>query len=132
MDRVQLSWANIASYDEQKRGAEQRRPGRVACERLACAKGRVLDLSKTGAKLEIRSLSAPRKGQRRALTFKAAMGNSSPFSCQIAWVRRLSWLRYEIGVEFTDLDGIRLSQIAEIARVHAERTWLNKAADHAA
>jgi hypothetical protein len=122
MDRVQLSVVNAVSFDERAAEANKRRPGRMRCERLACGRGQVLDLSQTGARIRTRSWFGPRKGERRRLTFDTAMGKSVPFTCRVVWVRRLVWTRYELGLEFLDLSDIQRHQLAEMARVHAGRT----------
>jgi len=95
MDRVQLSWANIATHDEQQCEANRRQPGRVICEKLGCRRGRVVDLSVTGAKLRLRSLRSPRKGKMRKLAFQTLMGETAKFSCRVMWTRRLGLLRCE-------------------------------------
>jgi len=132
MNRVQLSWANLATFDEHSQDSEQRRPGRVPCERLSCQSGKVLDISRTGARLRIRSVRQPHKGEARQLVFNAVMGESSPFPCHIAWVRRVVWARYEVGVEFGELNETQREELAEIARVHGEREWIHRPAGKAA
>ncbi|VAX39349.1 hypothetical protein MNBD_PLANCTO03-134 [hydrothermal vent metagenome] len=122
MDRVQLSWANVATHSEQECDANRRRPGRVVCEKLRCRSGRVVDLSVTGAKLSLRSWIAPRKGKRRTLSFQTLMGETDRFSCRVMWSRRCGLLRYEVGVEFVDITAQQKAQLTEIARVHTART----------
>jgi hypothetical protein len=122
MDRVQLSVMNAATFDEKAAAENQRRPGRMRCEELACRNGRVVDLSHTGARIRIRSWLAPRGGGARTLIFDTAMGKSAPFACRVVWVRRLVWTRYELGLEFADLTEAQRVQLAEIARVHGGRT----------
>lgn len=123
MKRVQLSWANIASYDED--GVEGRRAGRVACEALQCDNGKVLDLSRTGARLRIRSWSSPRKGQKRGLVLQTCDGARVGFPCRVAWFRRVVWGVYEVGVEFVGLTPDQQSQLSTIATMHADRTWIH-------
>ncbi len=122
MDRVQLSWANVATHSEQECDANRRRPGRVVCEKLRCRSGRVVDLSVTGAKLRLRSWFAPRKGKRRTLSFQTLMGETDRFSCRVMWSQRCGLLRYEVGVEFVDITAQQKAQLTEIARVHTART----------
>lgn len=132
MNRVQLSWANLATFDEHSQDAEHRRPGRVPCERLSCESGKVLDISRTGARLRIRAWRSPRKGEARHLVFNTAMGTSDPFPCHIAWVRRIVWARYEVGVEFCALTEALQRELTEIARVHADREWIHRPGKQAA
>ncbi len=127
MSRVQLSLISLENYDKDA-AAERRRPGRIACERLRCGSGRVVDLSRTGAKLRIRSLFAPRKGEHRSLVFETVMGKSAPFPCVVMWVRRAGVGVYEVGAEFVELDDLRQRQLTEIAKVHAKRTVLRDVA----
>ena len=138
MKRLQLSWANLASYEEHSKGAEQRRPGRVPCERLSCESGKVLDLSRTGARLRVQAWRRPRKGEGRLLVFNTAMGRSNLFPCHIVWVRRIGWVRriiwarFEIGVEFGELTEALQRELTEIARVHSDREWIHRPGERAA
>lgn len=122
MDRVQLSAVNLLSFHEEDAETNRRRPGRVRCERLQCRGGRVLDLSMTGARLIVGSVTRPRRGQRRTVVFKAAMGESVAFPAVICWVRGRGFLRWEVGVQFERLDDLRLAQLKEMSRVHGGRT----------
>ena len=124
MGRVQLSRANLVSFREEELASNRRRPGRIRCERLRCLGGRVLDLSVTGARLEVRAFRGPLAGERRAVVFETAFGQSSPFTVIVRWARKVSRFRHELGVEFEGLDEPRLRQLTEIARVHAGRTVL--------
>ena len=124
MGRVQLSRATLISFRDEDLSSNRRRPGRIRCERLRCLGGRVLDLSVTGARLEIRAFRGPATGERREVVFETAFGLSSPFTVIVRWARRIGRFRHEIGVEFEGLDENRHRQLAEIARVHAGRTVL--------
>lgn len=127
MHRVQLSLINLTSFND-KRDDERRRPGRIACERLRCGSGRVVDLSRTGAKLRIRSLFAPRVGEQRSLTFQTSMGPSAPFPCVIMWVKKAGVGTFEVGAQFGELDPLRARQLNEIAQVHGKRTVIREVA----
>lgn len=124
MTRVQLSYANLTGNTEDDVNSNRRRPGRLRCERLRCSGGFVADLSTTGAKLRLKSWSAPQEGTNRTLVFTAAFGETEPFPCVIQWVRKQGRFKYEVGVQFLDLDEKRKRILAEIARVHAGRTQL--------
>lgn len=127
MHRVQLSLISLASYGKQTE-AERRRPGRIACERLRCGSGRVVDISKTGAKLQIHSLFAPKKGESRTLTFQTAMGESATYPCVVMWVKKTGIANYEVGAQFVGLSELQERQLFEIAKVHSKRTTLNDVA----
>jgi hypothetical protein len=124
MDRVQLSIINLLSDPESVEGANRRRPGRMRCESLRCTSGRVMDLSLTGVRVRVRTLFRPSMGSKRQMVFQTAMGPSAPFRCHIQWVKRVGFLRYDLGLEFTDLDSVAKVQLAEMARVHGGRTIL--------
>lgn len=130
MNRVQLSWANLASYDD--KAIEMRRAGRVACERLGCDQGKVLDLSRSGARIRIRAWREPRVGQERTLVFKTCDGSEIPFACRVAWRRRVVWGLYEVGVEFCGLSEADQAKLVSVALVHADRSWIHGARDPAA
>ena len=127
MHRVQLSLISLASYGKQTE-AERRRPGRIACERLRCGSGRVVDISKTGAKLQIHSLFAPKKGESRTLTFQTAMGESATYPCVLMWVKKTGFAGYEVGAQFVGLSELQERQLFEIAKVHSKRTTLKDVA----
>ncbi|HZW11176.1 MAG TPA: PilZ domain-containing protein [Phycisphaerales bacterium] len=124
MERVQLSAFNLVSFDEEGAASNRRRPGRIRCERLGCPGGRVLDISRTGARLRIRAMSAPRDGQKRMLVFSTAMGPSLPYVCMVRWVKPVGMFAYEVGVQFEGLDAAREAQLQEMSRVHSGRTVL--------
>jgi hypothetical protein len=124
MERVQLSAFNLVSFSEEGMASNRRRPGRIRCERLGCPGGRVLDLSRTGARLRIRAMSAPREGQKRLLVFSTAMGASLPYPSLVRWVKPLGMFSYEVGVQFEAMDEAHEVQLQEMSRVHSGRTVL--------
>jgi c-di-GMP-binding flagellar brake protein YcgR len=109
-------------------GSDRRRPGRIVCERLDTSSGRVRDLSRTGAKLIVRSMFAPSNGDPRTLLFETAMGESVPFQSTVMWVRRVGLMQYEIGVQFDHLDELRKRQLAEIVSIYCKKTTITDAA----
>jgi hypothetical protein len=119
MDRIQLSWANVADYDQVRHDADKRRPGRVVCDRLGCRHGRVCDLSSTGARIEVRAIRSPTMGRPREIVFDTEMGESSPFICRVVWTKRVSLRRFQAGIEFLELTEPQRTELARIARVHA-------------
>ncbi|MBK7405016.1 MAG: PilZ domain-containing protein [Phycisphaerales bacterium] len=125
MERIQLSAVNLLAVRDDEVAANRRRPGRVRCERLRCSNGTVLDLSRTGARIRVRSLFAPRAGQKRALVFQTVMGKSLPFPCRVVWVARRGALLHEVGVEFHGLTDSLQRQLVEIGRVHGQSTMIN-------
>ena len=124
MERVQLSKFNLVSFDEEVAGTNRRRPGRMRCERLFCPGGRVLDISRTGARLQVRSLRPPREGQRRVLVFTTASGPSLPYGAVTRWVKPVGRFSFEVGIQFEGLDAARLEELQEMSRVHGGRTIL--------
>lgn len=127
MNRAQLSLISL-NADTGNATDERRRPGRIACERLRCGSGRVVDLSRTGAKLQIHSLFAPREGSHRSLTLQTVMGTSSPLPCTIMWVKQTGLMQFEIGAQFHELNPEQQRLLAEIAKIHSKRTVLNDVA----
>lgn len=124
MERIQLSPINLLSVKDDEVAANRRRPGRVTCERLRCSNGVVADLSRTGARLRVRTMFAPRRNQARALVFETVMGPSMTFPCRIIWVRGAGAFRYDVGVAFEGLTEQHEQQLIEIGRVHAGTTMV--------
>lgn len=130
MKRLQLSWANLANYDET--AAEHRRAGRVDCEHLRCESGVVLDLSRTGARLRLRRWGRPAAGQKQCLTLQTYEGALLPLPCRVAWSRRVFLRKIEVGVEFLDLTEQQSAALSKIAMMHADRNWIHNGRDLAA
>lgn len=127
MNRGQLSIIRLASFNDAETD-ERRRPGRIVCDKLRCGSARVLDISKTGAKLELRGLFGPNIGDQRIITFDTAMGKSVEFTCKIMWVRRTGMSSHEVGAQFEGLTPDQQAQLTRIAHVHSKRTMLDDAA----
>ncbi|MFG0257856.1 MAG: PilZ domain-containing protein [Phycisphaerales bacterium JB043] len=99
-----------------KRPAQsQRKFGRMHVEGLRCNRGKIVDLSKNGAKFITR---APwRDGQKQQVVITGARVRVCvPAVCK--HVHKIGWRRYLVGVEFQGIDTNLAGAIKELVRTH--------------
>ncbi len=109
--RPHLAWSRFIGHRDGRRV-----PGRLPQHMLACDLGPVLDLSTGGMRLlSTRHLSghvvARLRGDQHDLKIP----------CQVAWIKKLGFRRYEVGLTFLDLEDGVTSLLARIATDHRAR-----------
>ena len=68
---------------------------------LECSVGRVVDLSATGARLEMRRVWGPAAGQRLHVRFGDGHG-SAMVEAEVVWTTPIARFRREVGLRFVD------------------------------
>jgi len=97
------------------RGQNARRHGRIQTRDITCSLGKVLDISASGMRLVHRSLSGLNNGDEGACTVGSVHGSFSVYY-RIAWARRISLSKWEMGVEFIEPTPKASEVLALIAR----------------
>jgi hypothetical protein len=98
---------------------DKRRSGRLRVELLTCKLGHVLDLSATGMRVRRRGRQLVQKGDRVQVTLKSLLGQHV-VKCEVMWVKRLGFLRYEYGLCFVDISPEESRAIIEIAQISVD------------
>jgi hypothetical protein len=90
-----------STVEEQGTPANQRRHGRVYCERVESSLGRVLDVSASGLRVGT-GLKRYKRGGVLVLEVHTEDG-SFAVQARVAWSRSMGFLSNETGLEFIDL-----------------------------
>lgn len=92
--------------------SNRRSAGRVRCEGVTCAWGKLLDASATGARLISRRSLKP--GDIGVLEIE---GPDRRFRvrAKIVWSRKRGWWKHEVGVQFVDVPPEARQQLTRIA-----------------
>lgn len=98
----------------------RKRAARLHCEDLRSSLGVVLNISLSGASARARRLTAPRVGQQLRFLLEG-YGSRIQLNARVARSRRISFLGYEIGVEFLDPDPQTREALSELVRCHSVR-----------
>jgi len=87
----------------------RRRAGRVRCERLRCTlvdgdgpEGTILDLSGTGARLQLRQKSPYKVGEPGIMIVQTMDGSVLAIGIKTVWCKKRGFRRHELGVTFGD------------------------------
>lgn len=97
------------------RGENARRHGRLQTRDISCSLGKVLDISASGMRIIHRGLSAVNSGEQGACTVGSVHGSFSVYY-RVAWARRVSLSKWELGIEFVDPTPKASEVLAHIAR----------------
>lgn len=92
-----------------------RKSGRMLVEGIQCSRGRLLDLSKSGAKILCRR-NWPR-GERRTLVLTGARVQVT-VTAECRRVEKLGMFRHVVGVEFVDCGANIHAAMLELVRTH--------------
>jgi hypothetical protein len=107
-----LSRADDLSHPDCKR-----RHGRVIVHDTESSLGCVVDLSKSG--MRVRSKKAW-KPSAKPMRVRVTLGEDSvAVVCRVAWCKRLSLWKHEVGIEFGDLSHEEITTITRMARTAA-------------
>ena len=83
--------------------SEGRRAGRLRCSMLGSNQGEVLDISATGARVLLRRNPDVKAGDCFAIEIDAISG-SMKIDCCVVWIRLNSERKFEMGVEFRNIN----------------------------
>lgn len=105
-------------------GANRRQTGRVHASGVACDRGRLIDLSGTGARLETR---LPwREGERREIGLTGSDLRLG-LAARCVWRRREGFLRYIVGLAFEDVSEEQARALSLLALTAAQATEQSEA-----
>jgi len=97
--RQQRHIANVLG--EQTSAENARKMGRLRCELINCELGEVLDLSKTGMRVRLKSLIAVKKGEQFAVVISGP-GARVEIGVRVIWTKKSGLFSAgEAGLEFT-------------------------------
>lgn len=100
---------------ETKRTVNQRRHGRVKCQDIRCTLGAIEDLSASGLRVSGKGRIPVQAGNVFLMTIHTLDGPMLA-PVRVAWVSKLRWRRFEIGMTFCEV-GPELSRaLCSIAR----------------
>lgn len=92
-----------------------RKSGRMLVEGIKCSRGRLLDLSKSGAKVLMRR--PWRRGETRMLVLTGSRVQVRvPAECRRC--EKLGFCRYVVGVQFVDCEANISAALLELVRTH--------------
>lgn len=97
---------------------DRRATGRLETEALACDRGEILDLSKSGARLRTRW--PWKEGRIRPVTI-VAHDFVVTLEARCVWAVKESLLRHTIGLHFINVPAEKQDRLAEVARQFAAR-----------
>lgn len=99
----------------QARGENARRHGRLQTRDISCSLGKVLDISASGMRIIHRGISGVNAGEQGACTVGSVHGSFSVYY-RVAWSRRISLSKWELGIEFLEPTPKATEVLANIAR----------------
>ena len=106
----------LASLGESSKKENHRTFGRARADAVDCDRGQVLDISRTGMRLQ--SWRSWAKGDRRTIMLTGThLGVTLTAKC--VWVKRLSRFKHVMGLEFEGLNGTSEAVIKELMHVAA-------------
>ncbi len=85
-------------------GIDRRRHGRVKVTDVACAVGRVLDVSASGAKIESKGRPSFTQGEVFSMWISSTASGSFTVSARIVWITKVGMFKHICGVCFEDID----------------------------
>ncbi len=97
------------------RGENARRHGRLQTKDLTCSLGDVLDISASGMRIVTRSIRGIQAGEQSACSVGSVHGSFSVY-VRVAWARRLSLAKWELGIEFIEPTPAAADVLSRIAR----------------
>ena len=83
-------------------------------ERLMCSLGEIVDLSVLGMRVQCQGKCKLLAGQMMQVTIASEQGDIS-VECWIRWVKKVSFLEYELGVQFAQVPPAVAAQINGLA-----------------
>lgn len=105
--------------DSHDTGRERRIDSRLPMLGLTCDRGRIVDLSETGARIETRR--PWKEGAVRPVTISDELGAVTiPGRC--VWLVREGFLRHSMGVHFVSVSAEQAQSLARIAAAFAVET----------
>jgi len=97
--RQQRHIANVLG--EQSSTENARKMGRLRCELINCELGEILDLSKTGMRVRLKSLIVVKKGEQFAVVISGP-GARVEIGVRVIWTKKSGFFSAgEAGLEFT-------------------------------
>jgi hypothetical protein len=102
-------------------GIERRRHGRVRCEGVACSLGRVVDVSASGAKVEMRGRPAFAQGELFTMTIHAEVTGPFALQARIVWTRKVGLFKHHAGLCFENVTPEARQGLMAIAAAAASR-----------
>ena len=90
--------------------SERRKWGRVKGTRLNCNLGMVLDLSGGGMRVR-----ATRRLQGKQQVDLSSHARRVRVQADVVWARRLGFRRYELGLQFRDIDDVTAKELTGFA-----------------
>lgn len=97
------------------RGSNARRHGRLQTRDLTCSLGEVLDISASGMRVVTKSIRSVHAGEQAACSVGSVHGSFSIY-VRVAWARRVSLAKWELGIEFVDPTPAASEVLSRIAR----------------
>lgn len=107
--RVASSENQDAPHPERTEG---RRAGRLRCSMIGSNQGEVLDISATGARIQLRRAPDIKAGDCFMLDIDALSGTLK-INCCAVWIRLNAERKFEMGVEFRDLSDQTKKKLVE-------------------
>jgi len=99
---------------------EQRRAGRLTCQRLTCELGEVLDVSASGVRIATRSWSGLRPGDSTQLTLRTNNG-AVMVEAMVMWARKVGLRKRQVGLRFINIDERTRRQLWAMASAGAPK-----------
>lgn len=110
-------------------GRDRRIDTRLPMVGLTCDRGRIVDLSETGARIESRR--PWKEGAVRPVTITDELGSVTiPGRC--VWLVREGFFRHSMGVHFVSVNAEQAQRLASIAAAFAAETMSDGYRQHAA
>ena len=95
-------------------GDEARKLQRGRPERLMCSLGEIADLSVQGMRVQCQGKCKLLAGQMMQVTIATEQGDIL-VECWIRWVKKASFLEYELGVQFAEISPALAAQLNALA-----------------
>ena len=106
----------LANVYKAESEADHRACGRLTQEAVVSSLGPVLDLSSTGMKVQSRRVP---KGRSRVIL--QAAGTTMAIVCETRWAKKVGFLKYQVGLEFIEVDEQLRTVINQVAMNHRAR-----------
>lgn len=106
-------------------GAERRRKGRIKVELLECDLGDVVDLSASGMRVRRKAKKAPNDDEVMELTLTHLEGEL-PLKARVVWTKKSGFRKFDMGMEFVEMNEQAQSELNQIIRVSACQTTLGQ------
>ena len=96
-------------------GQDYRRFGRLRCLDVRCDLGQVVNISAAGLRVRCRHKPMVNPNRPFAMEISSTFGRFRA-GAQLAWIKKIGWFKYEIGLQLVEIGPGGREILAEIAR----------------